>query len=97
MVEINLEECFQEDFSGWNKIEREILDPNKRAHGEKFNEHVHEMLDSILLKSTAQNTSISTVAHKELEQIDQDISFVLNKFLKKIDVQKRGFPIQKRK
>ena len=34
VVNINLEEFFQEEFSGWDRKERGILDPNKRKHGE---------------------------------------------------------------
>ena len=80
MIKKILGECFQEDFSGWGRIERGILDPNKRMHREKFNERMDETLDSIPLESTVQNMSTSTATHKELEQIDQDISFVLKKF-----------------
>ena len=58
-------------------------------HREKFNEHVDEMLDYIPLESNAQRMSISTVMHDCLEQIDQDIYFVLNKVLKNTMAQKR--------
>ena len=67
------------------KIERKVLDPNKRTHREKFNEHIDEILDTFLLESTVDNLTISTVIHNELEQIDQDMSFILNKFRKMIE------------
>ena len=37
------------------------------------------------------------MTHKELEQIDQDISFTLNTFQKMIEGQKRGIPHSKEK
>ena len=93
-IHINLEAHFQEEFSVFNKIERRVLNPNKRTYIEKFNEHI-EILDSFSLELTVQKLNISTVAKKELEQLDQDISFVLNKVRKKIEGQKRGIPHSK--
>ena len=36
---------FKEKFSGWDKIERRVLDANKRAQREKFNECVDQKLE----------------------------------------------------
>ena len=94
---MSLEACFQEDFSGWDKIEIVVLCPNKRTHREIFNEHVDEILDSLPLELTAQKLSISIVTKKELEQLYQDISFVLNKVWEKIEGQKRGVTNSKEK
>ena len=81
-VGINLEEYFQEDFSGWDKIKRRVLDPRKRTPREKFDENVDEILDSFPLESTIQKLNVSTVTKKELKKLDQDITFVLNKVRK---------------
>ena len=97
MIDINLEEYFQGEFSGWDTLERGVLDPNKRTHREKFNEHMDEILDSFPLELPVQKLNISTVTKKELEQLDQDISFVLNKVRKKIEGQKRGMLHSKKK
>ena len=67
IVDINLVECFQEDFSRLDKIERRVLDPTKRTLRKKFNEHVDEMLDSFSLESTMQKLNVSKVTKKELE------------------------------
>ena len=48
-IDTNLEDYFQEEFSEWDKIERRIMDSNKRTHREKFNEHVNEVLDTFTL------------------------------------------------
>ena len=45
VIGMNLEDCFQEDFSGWDKIERGIPDPNERTHREKFNEQLTKHLN----------------------------------------------------
>ena len=46
VVDMNLEDYFQEEFSIQDRTERGVLDPSKRVHREKFNEHIDEMLDS---------------------------------------------------
>ena len=69
VVDINLEEDFQEEFSGWDKIVRRVLDPRKRPYSEKCNEHVDEMLASFPLESTMQKPNASTVTKKELEHM----------------------------
>ena len=82
MVDVNLEEYFQEVFSGWDKIERGVLDPSKITHREKFNKHMNERLDSFPLELTMQKLHASTLTKKELEKLNQDISFVFNKVKK---------------
>ena len=92
---MNLEEHFQVEFSVWDKIERGILDRNKRAHEENFNKNVDETLDYFPLESTVQNMSISTVAHQKLRQTDQDF-FVLKKVWKKDIGTEKGYSLSKR-
>ena len=70
VVDINLEQYFQEEFSGWDKIERVVLCPSKRNHRNKFDETGDETLDSITLESTIQTIIISAVAKKKLEQLE---------------------------
>ena len=57
-IDAHLEAYFQEEFSGWDKTKRGILDPSKRMHVEKFNEDVDKTLDSFPLELTAQNLNI---------------------------------------
>ena len=33
VIDSNLEACFEEEFSTWEKIKRGVLDPNKRTNG----------------------------------------------------------------
>ena len=44
-VNVNLEEYFKEEFSGWYKIDRGVLDLNKRTRRNKFDECMDETLD----------------------------------------------------
>ena len=64
VIEINLEDYFKEEFSKWDKIERGVMDPNKRNHREKFNEYMNEMLDSFPIELMMANMSESTVTEK---------------------------------
>ena len=50
MVDMSLEEYFQEEFSGWDKIERVVLDPRKKTTETKFNEFMDDMLDSFFIR-----------------------------------------------
>ena len=65
------------------KIERGVLHHSKRSHMNKLDEHMDENIDSIPLESTIQNINVLAVSKKELEQLDQDITFVLNKVRKR--------------
>ena len=55
MIDAHLEECFKEEFSEWEKLERGVMDPNKRTHRENFNEHMGELLDSFPIESIMEN------------------------------------------
>ena len=55
VVDVNLEEHFQEEFSGQDIIERGVLDLSTRTRREKFNENIDEVLDSFPLESTIKN------------------------------------------
>ena len=47
IIDIDLKEYFDQEFSSWNQINKSLLDPEKGSHREKFKELVEKMLDSI--------------------------------------------------
>ena len=64
VIDVNLEEYFLEEFSEWDKIERGVMDPSKRTHREKFNEHMNEVLDSFPIESMIAEMSENKVTEK---------------------------------
>jgi len=36
VIDVNLEQYFDKEFSGWDKINKEMIDTNKMTHQEKF-------------------------------------------------------------
>ena len=40
MIDIDLEEFFNEEFSNWDKIDKQVLDLNKRLYHENFKEYI---------------------------------------------------------
>ena len=73
------------------------MDPRKRTHREKFNEHMNEVLDSFPIESMIAEMSETTVTEKELEQLDQDISYVLQKVRKKIEGKKEEYRTRRKR
>ena len=87
----------KEELSEWDKIERGVIDPNKRTHKEKFNGHMNDVLDSFPTELMMGNLSEAIVTEKEFEQIGKDVSYVLHKVQKNTEGQKRGVTCSKEK
>ena len=41
-IDVDIEECFQEDFIGWDNVNRVMLNPSKRIHRNSFVEPIEE-------------------------------------------------------
>ena len=44
VIDVDIEEHFQEEFSGWDDVNRAMLNPAKRSHREKFVESIVDQL-----------------------------------------------------
>ena len=55
IIDINLEDYFNEEFSYWNAINHIILDPAKRSHCVKFLEELENQLDQYQLENILLN------------------------------------------
>ena len=47
VIDINLNDYFEEEFSTWDTINKSTLDPEKCTHREKFGQLIDENLDII--------------------------------------------------
>ena len=52
LIDTNLEQYFDKEFLGWNKINKEMINPNKRTHREKFKEYTKVLLDTISIEDS---------------------------------------------
>jgi len=55
IVDINIEEYFEDEFSHWNTINHVILNPSKKSHRTKFIEELEAQLDLHQLESLMAN------------------------------------------
>ena len=90
IVDINIEECFNDEFSQWNEINHVMLDPAKKSHRMRFIEELEYQLDLHQIESLIENFPNPT--HQQIETMDEIIALVLNKATKKVEGQKRNTP-----
>ena len=83
-----MEICFE--FSGWNKINKRILDLNKRIHRKKHKKYIEELLDTIPIEDAIFKLNHNRVIKEALQIIDRDITYLMNKVRQRIEGQKRN-------
>lgn len=95
IVDINIEDYFEDEFSYWNSINHVLLNPAKKSHREKFLEELEIQLDLHQIETLIENCPNPT--HQQIETIDEIITLVLNKATKKVEGQRRNVPYSARK
>ena len=70
MIDINMELYFDEELADWDKINKSMIDPNKRINWERFHEIAEELLDSIPIEELVFRVTQRQVMKEELECID---------------------------
>ena len=84
VVDIDLKEYFNQEFSSWDQINKSLLDPGKRSHREKLEELIEKTLDSMDIKGNLSKLIEGSSLKQQLEIINRDVTYVLNKVHKKI-------------
>ena len=95
IVDINIEDYFEDEFSYWNSINHVLLNPAKKSHREKFLEELEIQLDLHQIETLIENCPNPT--YQQIETIDEIITLVLNKATKKVEGQRRNVPYSARK
>ena len=70
VIDMNLEKYFKEELSGWDKINKVMIDPNKRSQREKFQQYIEELLDVIPIEDTIFEILSRDKSRELLERID---------------------------
>ena len=91
IIDVNLEEYFEDNFSSQNKIGKVLLNPSRRSHREIFCNVLEEQLNVYQLENKIHNIAQFPI-REEIEYIDELITRILNIARKKVEGMKRGVP-----
>ena len=83
IVDINLEEYFNKDFSQWDDIKHVMLNQSKRSHHEKFLEELENQLDYHRLERMLSENP--NPINQQIECVDAIITLMLNKVTLKVE------------
>ena len=97
MININLESYFGEEFSEWDTINKYLLDSSRRLYKEAFRECTAEILDQIPIKEAVERLKSGQPSKHEMEQVNIDFMYILNKIINQIKGQRCTIPFSKEK
>ena len=96
VVDVNIEDYFNEDFNEWDKINHVILNPARRSHRQAFVEAIEEQLNIYPIEEDLHEMEYITT-RQQIETIDQTISKILEVARKKVEGMKRNIPYSNEK
>ena len=91
VIEIALEDYFNEELSEWDKINKVVLNPAKRSHRDKFLVELEKQLDLYNVEDKLDRIELSCV-NEELEIVDNLITKMLQISTRKVEGMNRGIP-----
>jgi len=94
VMDLNVEEYFQDQFSSWDTINKVVLNPSRKSYRSIFFEELESQLNIYDIEGILEK---STVTYKEIEKIDNLITKVLNAATNKVEGQSRNIPYTKEK
>ena len=97
IININLQEYFNETFSRRNKINKRILNPSRRSYYEQFIEEIEELITQFNIEAMLDRVNHGNTLREELEIINKSITIILNEATKKIEGLSRNIPHSKTK
>ena len=66
-IDINLEEYFRETFSGWDNINKRVLNLSRRSHRDRFQILVEEMIEIMQIEDLINNMMLTKLTKKIME------------------------------
>lgn len=91
VIDIALEDYFEDDLGKWDGIDKVLLNLSKRSHREKFVEELERQLEIYDIEDDLDCMKISCL-NKEIEKVDKLITQILNTATKKVEGMKRSIP-----
>ena len=95
VVDVNLEGYFEDEMSSWDDVNHTTLNPSKKSHRIKFVNELEDQLDRHQIENIIENNPEPT--HEQIEYIDNLITTMLNKAIRKVEGQRRNIPYSKEK
>jgi len=92
VIDIDLELYFQQEKNTFNIVNFEILNPLRRTYKEQFRNAIDEIIDTFNFKQTFNSRCTITALNQQLEQLDQDFTFILNEAIKKVAGRRKSIP-----
>lgn len=89
VIDINIQDYFDDEFSMWNQINKAKLNPSRKSHRATFYEELEYQLDIYNLESSLSKPSLT---FQEIEILDETVTLILNKARKKVECQLRNIP-----
>jgi hypothetical protein len=91
VIELALEDYFNEELSEWDKINKVMLNPARRSHRDKFVTELDKQLDLYNVEADLDRLELSCI-NEELEIVDKLITKILRKSTTKVEGMARGIP-----
>ena len=91
VIDVNLDEHYEECFSSWDQIDSVKLNPSRRSHKEKFCEALEEQLEEYELENKIHHVEWCPTI-EEIEYIDKAITEILHNAMKKVEGIDRKIP-----
>ena len=96
VIDISLEEYFNDEISEWDNIDRVMLNPARRSHRENFFQELENQLNIYNVENDLNRMEISC-SHNEIEVVDEIMTRMLQVATKKVEGMKRSIPFSQEK
>ena len=96
IVDISLNDYFNDEMSEWESIDKVSLNPARRSHMEKFLEELENQLNIYNIEDDLDRMEISC-SHEEIEVVDDLITRMFQVATKKVEGMKRAIPFSQEK
>ena len=96
LVDIALDEYFEDEFGEWDQVKKVILNPCRRSHREIFTTEIERQLEIYQLEDELERMD-RDCANKDIETIDNLITKMLNEATRKVEGIKRNIPYSHKK
>ena len=97
IIDLNLEDYFEESLTVIDKMSFQMINPSRKSHRQKYKEELEKIIDIMNFETTF-NQHYNRYATKEIiDQVDRDITHILNSARKKVAGRKRSIPYSKEK
>jgi len=96
IIDVNLEEYFNDQFSSWNDSQQVIINPSRKSHREKFTNIIEEKIDEYQLETMIDELQQNPIESR-IEVVDNIITKIFSIARKKIEGINRRVPYSREK